>query len=67
MSITRHFAYDLVSYINFLTYFGLMLLQRVLLISDSNRLFKKIVALKLPPQLHLLSSGFLKVQLVDDI
>jgi len=49
---------------DFLTYFGLMLLQKVPLISDSGRLLKQIMPLlKLSPQLHILSNGFLESQI----
>ena len=45
--------------LDFLTYFGLMHPQGVLLISASGRLPRQIMPhLELPPQLHLFSSGF---------
>ena len=47
--------------IDFLTYFGLMLPQSVLLISHSDRLPRqKMHHRDLPFQLHLFSNGFLK-------
>ena len=50
--------------LDFLTYFGLMLPQRVLLISALGMLPRQIMPhLELPPQLDLFSSGFLESQI----